>query len=96
MANGHFYALRWVRKVFVNYEMLLMLDSYVLMQIPSNMLMASGWIRPSMYMGLCMCLWAIVSACTALVTNYTGLVLIRLALGVTEAPFCKFSSILVE
>lgn len=31
--------------------------------------------------------WAIVSACTALAKNYTGLVLTRFFLGVTEAPF---------
>lgn len=57
------------------------------MQIPSNMIMASSRIRPSIYMGVCMMTWAVVSACTALVHNYTGLVLVRFFLGVTEAPF---------
>ncbi|OAL40658.1 hypothetical protein AYO20_00394 [Fonsecaea nubica] len=31
---------------------------YLLMQLPSNMLMASKRIRPSIYMGFCMALWA--------------------------------------
>jgi MFS family permease len=34
-----------------------------------------------------MAAWAVVAACTALVKNYTGLVLVRFFLGVAEAPF---------
>ncbi|KAE9582554.1 Major facilitator-type transporter hxnP [Colletotrichum fructicola] len=60
---------------------------YLLMQIPSNMLMSSQHIRPSIYMGCCMMAWAVVSACTALAKNYAGLVAVRFFLGVTEAPF---------
>ncbi|OQV04535.1 hypothetical protein CLAIMM_09398 [Cladophialophora immunda] len=60
---------------------------YLLMQLPSNMLMASKKIRPSIYMGCCMALWAVCSACTALVQNYRGLVIARFFLGVAEAPF---------
>ncbi|KFZ01962.1 hypothetical protein V500_00517 [Pseudogymnoascus sp. VKM F-4518 (FW-2643)] len=60
---------------------------YLLMQLPSNMLMASKAVRPSIYMGVCMALWAIISACTALATNYQHLVLTRFFLGVAEAPF---------
>jgi len=62
------------------------------MQIPSNMLMSSQKIRPSIYMGICMIAWAVVSACTALVTDYKGLVIVRFLLGVTEAPFCKLQN----
>ena len=57
------------------------------MQIPSNMLMSSQKVRPSIYMCLCMMAWAIVSACTALTRNYTDLVLVRFFLGVAEAPY---------
>lgn len=57
------------------------------MQIPSNMLISSKYVRPSIYMGLCMMTWALVSACTALVHNYAGLVAVRFFLGITEAPF---------
>ncbi|KAL9949168.1 hypothetical protein D7B24_008728 [Verticillium nonalfalfae] len=60
---------------------------YLLMQIPSNMLMSSKYVRPSIYMGICMMTWAVVSACTALVHNYAGLVAVRFFLGITEAPF---------
>ena len=38
-------------------------------------------------MGVCMALWAIISACTALATNYQHLVLTRFFLSVVEAPF---------
>lgn len=57
------------------------------MQIPSNMVISSHRVRPSIYMAVCMMAWAVVSACTALATSYTGLVVVRFFLGVTEAPF---------
>jgi MFS family permease len=57
------------------------------MQVPSNMLMSSKKIRPSIYMSMCMMGWAVVSACTALAKDYNGLVLVRFFLGVAEAPF---------
>lgn len=60
---------------------------YLLMQIPSNMLMSSGKVRPSWYMCVCMIAWAAVSALTALVKNYGGLVAVRFFLGIAEAPF---------
>lgn len=60
---------------------------YLVMQIPSNMLMSSGKVRASIYMSVCMGCWAVVSACTALTKNYTGLVLVRFFLGIAEAPF---------
>jgi MFS family permease len=58
---------------------------YVLMQVPSNMLITK--VRPGMYMSVWMLVWAAVSGCTALVTNYAGLVVCRFFLGITEAPF---------
>jgi MFS family permease len=60
---------------------------YLLAQIPSNMLMSSGKLRPSLYMSCCMMAWATVATLTALVKNYTGLVIVRFFLGVVEAPF---------
>lgn len=57
------------------------------MQIPSNMIISSHRVRPSIYMAVCMMAWAVVSACTALAHSYTGLVVVRFFLGVTEAPF---------
>ncbi|KAL1612083.1 hypothetical protein SLS60_000306 [Paraconiothyrium brasiliense] len=58
---------------------------YVLMQIPSNMLITR--IKPGIYMSAWMLIWAVVSGCTGLVQNYAGLVLCRFFLGITEAPF---------
>ncbi|KXJ90516.1 major facilitator superfamily domain-containing protein [Microdochium bolleyi] len=60
---------------------------YLLMQVPSNMYMSSGKVRPSIYMSGCMAAWATVSALTALVKDYPGLVAVRFFLGITEAPF---------
>ncbi|KAH7368285.1 vitamin H transporter, partial [Plectosphaerella cucumerina] len=60
---------------------------YLLMQIPSNMLMSSKHVRPSIYMAVCMMAWAVVSAMTALAKDYKGLVMVRFFLGITEAPF---------
>lgn len=56
---------------------------YVLMQIPSNMLITR--IKPGIYMSAWMLVWAVVSGCTALVQNFGGLVACRFFLGITEA-----------
>ncbi|KAF1950354.1 MFS general substrate transporter [Byssothecium circinans] len=58
---------------------------YLLGIVPSNMFLNRT--RPSRYMGTCMMLWAIVSALTAVSTNFTGLLLTRFFLGLTEAPY---------
>lgn len=58
---------------------------YVLMQVPSNMLITR--IKPGVYMSAWMLVWAVVSGCTALVQSFGGLVACRFFLGITEAPF---------
>ncbi|KAF1942018.1 MFS transporter [Clathrospora elynae] len=58
---------------------------YLLGQIPSNMFLNRT--RPSRYMGICMMLWAVVSALTALSKDFKGLLLTRFFLGLTEAPY---------
>lgn len=58
---------------------------YLLAGIPSNMLLTR--IRPSIYLGVCMCGWAIVSACTSLAHNYHTMLILRFLLGFLEAPF---------
>lgn len=58
---------------------------YLIGQIPSNMILTR--VRPSYWLSFWMAVWAIVSALTALAHNYTGLLLTRLFLGVTEAPY---------
>jgi len=54
---------------------------YLFMQIPSNMLLSSRRVRPSIYMSVCMMVWAVVAAVTAAIHNYTGLVIVRFFLG---------------
>jgi len=49
--------------------------------------MSSKKVRPSLYMAICCTVWGCVAALTALVKNYTGLVLVRFFLGFVEAPF---------
>ncbi|KAH7030622.1 major facilitator superfamily domain-containing protein [Microdochium trichocladiopsis] len=58
---------------------------YLLMQVPSNMFMTRT--RPSIYLSVCMIIWAAVSAATAGVKDYGGLVACRFFLGFAEAPF---------
>jgi MFS family permease len=58
---------------------------YILMQLPSNMILTR--VRPSRYLPLFVCLWSVVSGCTAAADNYTHLVVIRFFLGIVEAPF---------
>lgn len=41
--------------------------------------------RPSIYMSVCMIIWASISAATADVKNYSGLVACRFFLGFAEA-----------
>jgi MFS family permease len=58
---------------------------YIALQIPSNMLLTR--VRPSIYLPVCMALWGVVSACTALVHDFNGLVVTRFFLGFMEAPY---------
>jgi MFS family permease len=58
---------------------------YLVGQIPSNMILTR--VRPSYWLSFWMAVWAIVSAMTALAHNYTTLLLARLFLGLTEAPY---------
>jgi MFS family permease len=60
---------------------------YLFAQIPSNMILSSKRIRPSIYMGCCMIVWGIVATLTACVKDFKGLVLVRFFLGFVEAPF---------
>lgn len=60
---------------------------YTLVQIPSNMAMSTTRVRPSLWMCSWMMAWAVLSACTALAKDYTGLVVTRFLLGIAEAPF---------
>ncbi|KAK3896645.1 major facilitator superfamily domain-containing protein, partial [Staphylotrichum tortipilum] len=59
---------------------------YILMQVPSNM--AINLVsRPSLYIGCSMLLWGLVSTLSGIVTNFTGMVIVRFFLGFVEAAF---------
>jgi MFS family permease len=57
---------------------------YVIGQLPSNMILTL--VRPSLYLPCCAIVWSGVSAATAGVKSYEGLVAVRFVLGLVEAP----------
>jgi MFS family permease len=64
----------------------LLFVGYVLMQVPSNILLNwSG--KPSWYIGFWVIAWGLVSACTSQVKTYGEIVACRFILGFVEAPF---------
>ncbi|KAF8450462.1 MFS general substrate transporter [Boletus edulis BED1] len=59
---------------------------YILMQVPSNMLL--NYIgRPSIYLPGCMALWGMISILTGTTTTYTSALLTRFFIGFVEAAF---------
>jgi hypothetical protein len=58
---------------------------YMLAQLPSNMILTR--VRPSLYLPCCVLVWSCVSAATAGVQNFPGLIAVRFFLGIVEAPF---------
>lgn len=59
---------------------------YILMQLPSNMLI-SKISRPGAYICLAMAVWGVISACMAAVHNFVGLLMARFFIGFVEAVF---------
>lgn len=59
---------------------------YILMQIPSNMLLNKIG-RPALYLTVCMFVWAIISTCTAATFSFGGLLATRFFLGIVETAF---------
>ncbi|KAI5480096.1 hypothetical protein MNV49_001756 [Pseudohyphozyma bogoriensis] len=72
----------------VQYQMCIsfLFVGYILFQIPSNMI-AGKVTRPALYINVAMALWGVISALTAAVHNFTGLIVCRCILGVIEAAF---------
>ncbi|KAL4792229.1 major facilitator superfamily domain-containing protein [Aspergillus venezuelensis] len=58
---------------------------YLLMQLPSNLLLTR--VRPSLFLGIAMGIWGVISACQAAAHSFAGLVVARFFLGFVEAPF---------
>ncbi|XXH04002.1 hypothetical protein Hte_010411 [Hypoxylon texense] len=59
---------------------------YLLMQIPSNLFLNKIG-KPALYLPGCMMVWGVISAATAAVTNFGGLIAVRFFLGFVEAAY---------
>ncbi|TBU48995.1 MFS general substrate transporter [Dichomitus squalens] len=59
---------------------------YILMQIPSNMLLNHIG-KPSLYLPACMIVWGTISILTGITNNFVGALLTRFFLGFVEAAF---------
>ncbi|KAI1643725.1 MFS general substrate transporter [Daldinia loculata] len=59
---------------------------YLLMQIPSNLFLNKIG-KPAIYLPACMMVWGVISAATAAVTNFGGLIAVRFFLGFVEAAY---------
>ncbi|KAE8148085.1 major facilitator superfamily domain-containing protein [Aspergillus avenaceus] len=59
---------------------------YVLLEVPSNMLLKT-FARPSVYLGILIISWGIIMTLTGVVSNFAGLMVTRVLLGVFEAGF---------
>lgn len=68
---------------------------YILMQIPSNMLI-NRIPRPSVYLGGVMLIWGLISTLTGVVTDFKGMVLVRFFLGFVEAAFLPGSLLILS
>src|ERR1700730_2678765 len=68
-----------------NWALSIFFFGYLLLEIPSNLVLA--YTRPSIYIPCIMICWAIISALTGLVQNFSGLLAVRFFLGIVEAGF---------
>ncbi|KAG9705521.1 hypothetical protein KCU73_g17890, partial [Aureobasidium melanogenum] len=59
---------------------------YLLMQIPSNLFLNKIG-KPALYLPAVMCVWGVISTCTAAVQSFGGLVAVRFVLGFVEAAY---------
>ncbi|KAI1250558.1 hypothetical protein MGN70_007615 [Eutypa lata] len=59
---------------------------YLLMQIPSNLFLNKIG-KPAIYLPACMIVWGVISAATAAVTSFGGLIAVRFFLGFVEAAY---------
>ncbi|GAP84519.1 putative pantothenate transporter liz1 [Rosellinia necatrix] len=59
---------------------------YLLVQVPSNLFLNKIGL-PGLYLPICMAIWGVISAATAAVTNFSGLLAVRFFLGFVEAVY---------
>lgn len=61
---------------------------YILLEVPSNIILKK-FKRPSTYIGILVLAWGIVMTFTGLITNFAGLMVVRVFLGIAEAGFFR-------
>ncbi|TGJ87002.1 hypothetical protein E0Z10_g1753 [Xylaria hypoxylon] len=59
---------------------------YLLVQVPSNLFLSKIGL-PGLYLPICMAVWGVISASTAAVKNFGGLIAVRFFLGFVEAVY---------
>jgi hypothetical protein len=58
---------------------------FVLVEIPSNMLMSLPRVRPNLFLGCNMLILGVVATCQGLTHSYGGLLALRFLMGIFEA-----------
>jgi hypothetical protein len=58
---------------------------FVLVEVPSNMIMSLPRVRPNIFLGLNMLILGIVATCQGLTGSYAGLLVCRFLMGIFEA-----------
>jgi hypothetical protein len=58
---------------------------FVLVEVPSNMIMSLPRVRPNIFLGLNMLVLGIVATCQGLTASYAGLLVCRFLMGIYEA-----------
>jgi hypothetical protein len=58
---------------------------FVLVEVPSNMIMSLPRVRPNLFLGLNMLILGIVATCQGLTGSYAGLLVCRFLMGIFEA-----------
>lgn len=69
---------------------------FVLIEIPSNMIMSLPRVRPNIFLGCNMLILGVVATCQGLTASYGGLVALRFLMGIFEAtlPAGQFLSMI--
>jgi hypothetical protein len=58
---------------------------FVLVEIPSNMVMSMPRVRPNLFLGCNMLILGVVATCQGLTHSYEGLLVLRFLMGIFEA-----------
>ena len=68
---------------------------FVLVEIPSNMIMGLPKVRPNIFLGINMLILGVVSTCQGLTASYGGLLALRFLMGIFEATLPAGAAFLI-